>query len=169
MNRAEIHVPSILGDVRKPNTDWDYMVDKQNSIACIRLMQFNETSAAELRTVVEQLQKEGLRGLVLDLRTNPGGLLNSAREVADLFLTEGKIVSTKGRDREEDVYEAKADGTLLLPAERYPMALINRYAPCQRNCRRRIADHNRAIIVGERSFGKGSVQNVIKMENAPVP
>jgi carboxyl-terminal processing protease len=169
MSRAEIEVHSVLGDVRKPDhpEEWDFVIDKANKIAYIRLVAFTETTAADLRKVIEQLQADGVRGLVLDLRNNPGGLLRAAVEVADLFLTEGRIVSTKGRTKEEQVYDAKDEGTLLLPAKNYPMVLlVNRYsASASEIVAAALQDHKRAVVIGERSYGKGSVQNIIEMEN----
>jgi carboxyl-terminal processing protease len=170
MARAKIQVQSILGDLRKQDDpkEWDFFIDKPNKIAYVRLLAFHETTAAELRKVIEQLQKEGLRGLIIDLRYNPGGLLMSAVEVSDMFLTEGRIVSTRGRDK-DDVrnYDAKEEGTLLLPAKNYPMALlVNKYsASASEIVSAALQDHKRAVVIGERSYGKGSVQNVIKMEN----
>jgi carboxyl-terminal processing protease len=166
MARAEIRVQSVLGDTHKPNNDWEFMLDKQDKIGYVRLTQFSETTAAELRAVIEQLQKDGARGLVLDLRNNPGGLLKSAVEVSDLFLTGGRIVSTKGREGEEETYDAREAGTLLQPAQDFPMAvLVNRFsASASEIVSAALQDHGRAVIIGERSYGKGSVQNVIKME-----
>jgi carboxyl-terminal processing protease len=168
MNRAEIVVQSVLGDQRRADNpkEWDFLYDKDNKIGYVRLTGFAETTSAELRKVVEQLQREGAHGLVLDLRMNPGGLLRSAVEVSDLFLTEGRIVSTKGRNQREEVYDAKSEGTLLLPARDYPIAvLINRYsASASEIVAAALQDHKRAVVIGERSYGKGSVQNIIELE-----
>jgi carboxyl-terminal processing protease len=167
--RAVISVPSVLGDLRKPDNpkEWDFLLDKENKIGYIRLTNFSKTAAAELREVVQGLEAQGVRGLVLDLRNNPGGLLKSAVEISDLFLTEGRIVSTKGRNHREEVYDAKPEGTLLLPAERYPMAvLVNKYsASASEIVAAALQDHGRAVVVGERTYGKGSVQNIIMMEH----
>ncbi len=173
MTRAEIHVPSVLADLRKPldannpqaKEEWDFVIDKENKIAYVRLIAFSENTAADLRAVLEQLKKDGMRGLVLDLRTNPGGLLKSAVDVSRLFLTDGRIVSTKGRNHQEESYDARPESTLL-PAKDYPMAiLINRLsASASEIVAAALQDHDRAVIVGERSFGKGSVQNIIEME-----
>jgi carboxyl-terminal processing protease len=171
MVRARIHIDSVRGDVRKkesPN-EWDYFMDKANKIAYVRLTNFGKNTAEELRHVLVELQHDGLRGLILDLRTNPGGLLQSAVEISNLFLTEGRIVSTRGRNAQDDVreYDAKSDGALLLPAENYPtVILVNRYsASASEIVSAALQDHHRAVIVGERTYGKGSVQNVIRMEN----
>jgi carboxyl-terminal processing protease len=167
ITRAVIEVPCVLGDRRKPDNlrAWDFMLDKQNKIGYVRLTSFSKTASKELRDAVEELQREGVRGLVLDLRNNPGGLLKEAREVSDLFLTEGRIVSTKGRNHKEEVYDARPAGTLLLPAEKYPMVvLVNKYsASASEIVSAALQDHKRAVVIGERTYGKGSVQNIIEM------
>jgi carboxyl-terminal processing protease len=169
MAREEIHVPSVLGDLRRADDParWDYMLDKTNKIGYIRITNFGETTAAEVRAAVEQLEKEGVRGLVIDLRNNPGGLLQSAVEICDLFLEKGVIVSTRGRNHEEKTWEAKPEGTLLLPADKHPMAiLVNKFsASASEIVSACLQDHQRATVVGERSYGKGSVQNIIMMEH----
>src|SRR5581483_12469474 len=111
----EIQMQAVMGDRRKADdpASWDYLIDHDNKIGYIRLTAFSETAAQELKDALAQLQKEGLRGLVIDLRNNPGGLLRSAVEICTLFISEGKIVSTKGRNHKEEVYEAKPDKTLL--------------------------------------------------------
>jgi carboxyl-terminal processing protease len=169
MVRDVIEVESVLGDRRRPDNprEWDYVYDKANRIGYIRLVAFNENSAGELRTALEQLQKQGMRGLVLDLRYNPGGLLTSAVEVSNLFLSEGsKIVSIRGRNQNERVYRARKEWTLMDSARECPMAvLINRFsASASEIVSAALQDHKRAVVIGERSFGKGSVQNVIDLE-----
>lgn len=166
ITRAEIKVQSVMGDVRFPDKQWDFMLDKDNKIAYIRLSGFNETTAKELGQALTELKKEGLRGLILDLRMNGGGLLRSAVEISRMFLTEGRIVSTKGREKEEEAYDADGKGAILVPAKEFPMAvLINKYsASASEIVAAALQDHGRAVIIGERSYGKGSVQNVIKME-----
>jgi carboxyl-terminal processing protease len=166
ITRAEIHVPSVLGDLRNPDNrkEWDYFLDKENMIAYVRLIAFSENTADELQRVLQQLLKDGMRGLVLDLRTNPGGLLRSAVDVSRMFLSEGRIVSTKGRNQQEETYDAKAKKTLV-PKELPVAVIINRLsASASEIVAAALQDHQRAVIVGERSYGKGSVQNVIEME-----
>jgi carboxyl-terminal processing protease len=179
MVRDVIEMESVLGDVRKKGNprEWEYMYDKRQKIAYIRLTAFNENSSGELHKVVKNLKSQGLRGLILDLRYNPGGLLTSAVEVSNLFLKEGsRIVSIRGRNQKERAYDALAErkrGDVLVPwslldsPEECPMAvLINRSsASASEIVAAALKDNKRAIIIGERSFGKGSVQNVIEMEN----
>ncbi len=168
--RAEIHVDSVLGDLRLADNlkKWDFMLDKVNKIAYLRITAFAETTVEELTRAVEQLQKDGVRGLVLDLRNNPGGLLRAAVEVSSLFLPEGKrIVSTKGRNHREEIYDSHVGKKAPQPQVSYPIAiLINRYsASASEIVSAALQDHARAVIIGERSYGKGSVQNIIPMEN----
>jgi carboxyl-terminal processing protease len=168
ITRAVIMVPSVLGDRRKMDSpeQWSFFIDEDNKIGYIRLTSFNETTADELRKVLEELKKEGLRGLILDLRFNPGGLLRSAVDVSRMFIDQGRIVTTRGRNHEEEAFDADGKSALLVPAKDYPIAvLINKYsASASEIVAAALQDHTRAVIVGERSFGKGSVQNIIKME-----
>ena len=111
-------------------------------------------------------EEGGAARTALDLRGNPGGLLSAAKQISNLFLSEGRIVSTKGRNQEEDVYDADPKDTLLGPESNVPMVvLIDRYsASASEIVSAALQDHKRAVIVGERSYGKGSVQNIIEME-----
>jgi carboxyl-terminal processing protease len=170
VTRAEIKVESVLGDQRsKINLqEWDFWIDPTSKIAYIRIDSFTETTTAEITRVVDALQKNGMKGLIVDLRNNPGGLLRSAVEVASLFLPEGKpIVTTKGRGGfREDSYTAHHDNPDVKPGTYYPMAiLINGFsASASEIVAAALQDHARAVIIGERSYGKGSVQNLIAME-----
>ena len=162
MPRAKIHVPTVQGDSYKPDGNWNFMVDQEKKIGYVRLTAFSRNTGAELKKALNELKAQGMKGLVLDLRFNPGGLLTTAVEVADLFLEEGKIVSTKGRNTEERTQFAKRSGTF----SGFPMAvLVNRFsASASEIVSAALQDHNPAIVVGERTWGKGSVQNVIELE-----
>lgn len=162
ITRAIVHVETVLGDTRKEDDSWDFMLDRENKIGYVRVTAFSKETAGELRRALGELQGQGMRGLILDLRSNPGGLLTSAIEICDMFVSEGKIVSTKGRNQEERSWTAHARGTL----EGFPMVvLVNRFsASASEIVSACLQDHNRAVIVGERTWGKGSVQNVIELE-----
>jgi len=162
VTRELVHVETVLGYQRLPNDRWDYLLDHQKRIGYVRLVACSRDTARDLRKVVEQLQAAKLRGLILDLRFNPGGLLTSAIEVSDLFVSKGRIVSTAGRNSPERVWEAHAKDTL----EGFPMAvLVNRFsASASEIVAACLQDHKRALVVGERTWGKGSVQNVIELE-----
>lgn len=157
--REVIQVATVLGDRYKDDGTWDFMLDDENKIGYVRLTHFSRRTGEELREALEQLQTEGMKGLILDLRFNPGGLLSEAVEVCDLFLEKGTIVSTKGRNVPERSWEAHQPGTY----SGFPIAVIvNRFsASASEIVSACLQDNERAVVVGERSWGKGSVQNVI--------
>jgi carboxyl-terminal processing protease len=163
IKREKIHIETVLGDHRKPDGTWDFMRDAKQRIGYVRLTAFSRDTAAELQRVLTQLQAEKLRGLILDLRFDPGGLLSAAIEVSDLFVSEGRIVSTKGRNSPERAWDAHKEGTF----EGFPMVvLVNRLsASASEIVAACLQDHKRAVVVGERTWGKGSVQNVIELED----
>jgi carboxyl-terminal processing protease len=162
LTREWVHVETILGDRRKGDDGWDFMLDHDKHIGYIRVSTFSRDTAQELKKALVELQKEGLKGLIIDLRFNPGGLLNSAIEVSDLFIANGRIVSTKGRNTPERVWDANQEGTF----EGFPMAvLVNHFsASASEILSACLQDHARAVVIGERTWGKGSVQNVIELE-----
>lgn len=167
--RAEIQIDSVLGDtpVQDASKKWEYMIDPASKIAYIRVVAFTETTVPELIRVVQQLQRDGMKGLVLDLRNNPGGLLRAAVEVSSMFLPEGKrVVSTKGRNQREEIYDARPPRGFTPDTTTPICILLNRFsASASEIVAAALQDHLRAIIIGERSYGKGSVQNIILLEN----
>jgi carboxyl-terminal processing protease len=162
ITRAIIEVPTVLGDRRKPNDDWDFMLDKDKKIGYLRIATFSQNTAEELKKALSQLKDEGAKGLIVDLRDDPGGLLSSAVEIADTFLDKGEIVSTKGRNTDARRYDAHRDGLF----EDLPMAVVinQNSASASEILSAALQDHKRAVIVGQRSYGKGSVQNIIDLE-----
>jgi carboxyl-terminal processing protease len=161
--RAQVHIETVLGDHRKPDDSWDFMLNPDKRIGYVRITAFSRDTAEELRTALQTLQKEKLAGLIVDLRYNPGGLLASAIEVSDLFVADGTIVSTAGRNAPERKWEAHKEGTFL----GFPMVvLVNRFsASASEIVAACLQDHKRATIMGERTWGKGSVQNVVSLEH----
>lgn len=159
--REVVHVSTVLGDHYNADGSWNYMVDDENKIAHIRLTHFSRRSAGELKEALDELVEQKMRGLILDLRTNPGGLLSQATEICDMFIEEGRIVSTKGRNTDERVWDAHKEGTYT----GFPIAiLVNRFsASASEIVSACLQDHKRAIVIGERTWGKGSVQNVIQV------
>ncbi len=156
LERAEIQVDSVRARMLEPGYGY------------VRISQFQEDTGEELRQALESLLAEAdgsLHGLVLDLRDNPGGVLQAAVAVADAFLSEGEIVSTKGRIEEAQM-AFDADGDDL--AEGAPLAvLINRgSASASEIVAGALQDHGRAVIMGEASFGKGSVQSIVPLDEA---
>jgi carboxyl-terminal processing protease len=164
LTRAIINIPSVIGDRRKPDDQWDLLIDKDKKIGYIRVSGFNEHTADELRKALDQLKEDGGKSLVLDLRDDPGGLLSSAVEISDMFLEKGEIVSTKGRNTQPRRYVAQKDSPFEDPD--FPMVvLVNQNsASASEILAAALQDHKRAVIVGQRSYGKGSVQNLIDLD-----
>jgi carboxyl-terminal processing protease len=163
ITRAFIDLPTVLADRRKPNDQWDFMLDNDKHIAQIRITGFNQNTADELKKALAQITEEGAKGLILDLRDDPGGLLSSAVDVSELFLSGGEIVSTKGRNTAPKKYEARKDS----PYEELPMVvLVNQNsASASEIVSAALQDHGRAVVVGQRSYGKGSVQSILDLED----
>jgi carboxyl-terminal processing protease len=159
LERAEIKVRSVKGA---------RLLDEELTgpfrIGYVRLIQFNEPTAEELSKALDELQKAGMQALILDLRNNPGGLLNSAVDVCAQFLPpKSKVVSTQGRlasqQHDYSTSGAKKD------RPNFPMALLinEGSASGAEIVAGALKDLHRAILVGETSFGKGSVQNVMQL------
>lgn len=161
--REVIELETVLGYSHKSDGSWNFLVEGEQKIGYARLTHFTDRSAAELREVLKTLRKEGMQGFILDLRFNPGGQLQAAIDISDLFIEEGAIVSVEGRNRRSRTWAAKRFGTFT----GFPMAiLVNRYsASASEIVSACLQDHKRAIVIGERSWGKGSVQNVIDLED----
>lgn len=163
--RAVIKTPTVLGDHYNADGTWSYFLEGQDKVGYIRLTHFSRNSAEEMEAALESLQQDGMKALVLDLRNNPGGLLQSAIAIADLFVENGTIVSTKGRNTEEQIVKAHKAGTLPFPPDFPMVVLVNRYsASASEILSACLQDHHLAKIVGERTWGKGSVQNVIELD-----
>ncbi|MBN1254794.1 MAG: S41 family peptidase [Deltaproteobacteria bacterium] len=133
----------------------------------LRIYQFQERTSADAAKALDTLRKENageLSGLILDLRTNPGGLLSQAVEVSDLFLDSGVIVTIKGRDEEDKTsFNAHMEGTM----PNWPMVvLVNQgSASASEIVTGALQDYGRAVIMGSKTFGKGSVQTIIPLED----
>ena len=136
-----------------------------NNIGYIRLTSFNENSSEQIKEKVNKLNKtKNLKGYILDLRNNPGGLLSQAIKISDFFLENGEIVSTKSRKVSENRkwFAKKGDitnGKTLIILINYGSASASEIVAGA------LKDHKRAIILGENSYGKGSVQSIIPLKN----
>lgn len=162
VRRELVQIETVLGDERLEGGNWDFMFDHADKIGYVRVSAFSRHTADDLHQAITRLLDDGMKGLVLDLRSNPGGLLTSAVEICDMFIEDGKIVSTEGRNSPKRVWTAEKDGTL----PDFPMViLIDHYsASASEILSACLQDHDRATIIGERSWGKGSVQNIIELE-----
>ncbi|REJ92387.1 MAG: S41 family peptidase [Planctomycetota bacterium] len=162
LTRDIIQLDTVLGDTRNADGTWNFMLDEERKIGYIRLTHFTRRSADEMREALRGLRDDGMQALILDLRFNPGGLLQAAIEISDMFIEEGVIVSTDGRNSRPRSWYAKRFGTY----SHFPMAvLVNRFsASASEILSACLQDHERAVVIGQRSWGKGSVQNVIELE-----
>jgi carboxyl-terminal processing protease len=137
----------------------------ENNIGYIRLTSFNDNSSQQIKKRIKKLKEnENLKAFILDLRNNPGGLLSQAIKISDFFLEDGEIVSTKSRKKSENRkwFARKGDitnGKTLLVLINYGSASASEIVAGA------LKDHKRAIILGERSYGKGSVQSIIPLKN----
>ena len=159
--RDEIRIRTVKGWRPRPDGTYDYLIDPENRIAYVRLTQFTEQTTEELEQVLGDLPGQGVRSVILDLRFNPGGLLRTAAEVTDEFLRGGRIVSTRGRQTPRSELDADPDGRFL---DGSLVVLINEIsASAAEIVSGALKDWRRGLIIGERSYGKGSVQNVISL------
>ena len=152
ITRAKISIKEVSAEI------------KSSYIAYIRLRAFNQKSYSQLKEKINRINKKKINGYILDLRNNPGGLLSQAIKISDLFLDGGEIVSTRGRDKTDiKIFNAKKGDIINgLPL----IVLINEgSASASEIVSGALKDHKRAIILGETSFGKVSVQSIIPLQN----
>ncbi|MEZ6105154.1 MAG: S41 family peptidase [Pirellulaceae bacterium] len=141
------------------------MIDPLNGVAYVRLAAFQRTTRDEMLKHLWDLHRQGMKSLVIDLRGNPGGLLDAAVDVADLFLPAGTIVTTRGRNFEENhVHRARFEGTWRVPVV---VMIDGDSASASEILAGALRDNDRATIVGERSYGKGSVQGIFALNSCP--
>ena len=141
------------------------IVDTADGVGYAQLTGFQKSSTEELEKAIVSLRRQGMRSLVLDLRGNPGGLLNVAVEIAERFIDEGVIVSTRGRaPGQSQVYRASARAVWKMPL----LVLIDHdSASASEILAGALKDHGRAMILGQKSYGKGSVQSIFALRSAP--
>jgi carboxyl-terminal processing protease len=161
--REIIHVDSVTGDRRNPDGTWNFFLEGPDRIGYVRINTFAKETVGELKRALSWLVDHDMQGLVLDLRGNAGGLLKAAIDVCDQFIDAGVIVTIRGRDQKEirPPYEADGKGAFVS----FPLAvLVNRgSASASEIVAACLQDHERAVIVGERTYGKGTVQEVIDL------
>lgn len=168
--REVIETESVHGDRRAPDGRWEWMLEGVPGVACVRITSFGERTAAELAAALEVIESTGAaRGLVLDLRGNPGGLLTAAVDACDLLLDDGVIVHTRKRrsgaaiDAPLDARRATA-GVMLagVPIVVLVDGLTASAAEIVAAC---LQDSGRARVVGSRTFGKGTVQSILSLSD----
>jgi carboxyl-terminal processing protease len=164
--RDTIPIESVLGDARRQDGTWMFRLVDRPRIGYLRIVNFGERTGEELKAALAAGRQPGAQidGLIIDLRGNAGGLLTAAIDTCDAFLDHGVIVTTRGRGKvERSRYEASLgtevsdDLPVVVLIDKYSASASEIVAAC-------LQDHQRAIVVGQRSWGKGTVQNVISLE-----
>lgn len=150
--------------VEVPSVDDVKIVDPEYGVAYLRLTSFQKTTSRDLDAALWKLHRMGMKSLIVDVRGNPGGLLTAAVEVADKFLVNGTIVRTKGRNASEDFdYKAHSVGTWRMPLV---VMIDGDSASASEIFAGAIRDHSRGKLVGNRSYGKGSVQGIFPLSSS---
>jgi carboxyl-terminal processing protease len=165
LTRDVVKVASIRGWVHLPGGGWDYLIDPSSQIGYVRLTSFTRETAGELALAVARLQQAGARAMILDMRYNGGGVFQAATAVVDRFVADGTIVSRKSeRDptNQSSVRARLSADDLAMPL----VVLVNQSsASASEIVAGAFKDFGRGVIIGERSFGKGSVQELIRLAN----
>jgi carboxyl-terminal processing protease len=159
--RDVINLATVKGRHYRADQSWEFMLDEQRRIGYIRLEYLGKQAVAEMRAALNDLTARQMKGLILDLRHNPGGSLDEAIAVSDLFVENGRIVTVKSRGGEK-AYDAKAEGTfsgfpITVLADRQTASAAEIIAAC-------LQDHQRARVVGERTFGQGIVRSLVQLQ-----
>ena len=150
--------------VEVPCVENIHFADVENRVGYFRLTNFQKTTTRDVERALWELHRQGMRSLIIDVRGNPGGLLSAAVEVADRFISEGAIVSTRGRNaRETFDYRAHRPNTWNIPLA---VLIDGDSASASEIFAGAISDSRRGAIIGETSYGKGSVQGIFRMQTA---
>jgi carboxyl-terminal processing protease len=163
LKRQIVQIETVLGVRRLNGGKWNFLLDESQNIGYIRISSFGAHTVDDVQAAMRQLQAQQLRGLMLDLRNNPGGLLTAAIDISDTFLAQGRIVSAVGRNVPEKSWDASAE----VAYTDFPMAvLVNEYSASGSEivaaC---LQDNQRATIIGKRTWGKGSVQRLVMLQD----
>ena len=160
LRRETIHVASVKGYLHRPGGGWDYFIDPQQKIGYLRLTNFTSDTSAELNSALDTMSLQHVQGVILDLRYNPGGLLTAATDVVDKFLPGDKVIVSTRPDRETGNTPTIAMSKTDKKDFAKPLVvLVNQYsASASEIVSGALKDQHRAVLVGERTFGKGSVQ-----------
>ena len=160
VTRARMHLPSVLGDRIDRNGKWDYTLETDPDIGYVAIDKtFSDTTAVEVAKALTELNAAKVKGVIIDLRGNPGGYLNAAVDMCNLFLNKGTIVSTQQRDMSDTITAqgiAIWDKPVVVLIDAYSASASEIVAAC-------LQDHEIAVVIGVRSYGKGTVQEMIKL------
>lgn len=155
--RSRITVPTVQGWQRRAHGMWEHFIDDDNGIAYVRIVNFTRTTDVELEFVLDELEMEGIQGLIVDLRGNNGGYFDTAVRIADMFVEDGLIVKRVARRGETEFRYARLEGT----RPEYPIVILadDSTASASEIVAGVLTDakYQRAMIVGQKTYGKGSV------------
>ncbi|HEV3162549.1 MAG TPA: S41 family peptidase [Isosphaeraceae bacterium] len=162
ITRGAIRIRTVVGPRPGDVGRGTWMIDPDNKVGYTRIVQFAPATAGELKDAIRSLQDQGMKGMILDLRSCPGGMLQAALDVANLFLREGPIISARGRDGAEVI--SKADPDKYLGA--FPLVILinEQTASAAEVTAGALQARDRAILVGTRTVGKGSIQSIVKLD-----
>ena len=162
ITRNTIRLASVRGDRPRPDGTWEFMLDDAKKIGYIRLSYIGKQSPQEMEDALDDLKARGMKALVFDLRGAPGGMLDGAVAISDLFVESGRIVTVKSR-KEETAYDAKAEGTFT----GFPIALLVNHhtASAAEIIAAALQDHGRAVVIGERTYGQGIVRSIFQLKS----
>jgi carboxyl-terminal processing protease len=167
LTRERVAMESVRGDRRLPDGSWNWWIEGETGVALIRIMSFGERTEDEVRAALEAVaarcDADGVRGVVIDLRGNGGGLLDAAVNVCDLLVDDGVIVSTRAADgalvpRQPTAGRLLPDVPMVVLVDGLTASAAEIVAAC-------LQDSGRATIVGSRSYGKGTVQSLLPLSD----
>ena len=169
LRRATITMDSILGDLRSSNDVWQYRLAEDSRLGYLRILTFGDMTFTELSTILAELTSSNrgdpIEGLILDVRDNAGGALDAAVDISDLFLRAGQtIVTTRGRERKvRDRFVSTGNGGYTS----LPLAILvnQNSASASEIVAACLQDYSRAVVIGQRSYGKGTVQRLMPVES----
>ncbi len=162
--RADVQVDSVFGDRIQANSKWNFFLEEDPRIAYIRITLFGERTTEEFRHAIAEV-KDRAQALVIDLRSNPGGILKSSVDMCDMLLDRGVIVSTRGRNQQFGS-ERTANHDVLLPLGIPMVVIVNGdSASASEIMAACLKDSGRAMLAGQRSYGKGTVQQVFDLQD----
>jgi C-terminal peptidase prc len=169
ISRGRVSLETVLGVKRNEKDEWNFWLDEENKIGYVYVSQFGPRTFDDLKKAMTKLEDGKAKGVILDLRYNPGGLLPAALTISDMFIESGKLLEVRPRVGQREPYYAQPEdprGIINRKFTKLPMAvLINGgSASASEIVSACLQDYGRAVIVGERSYGKGSVQTIERFD-----
>ncbi len=166
VKRAQIKIETVTGFRRGEDQNWKWMLNQEAKIGYLHVAQFGPDTPTALGEALKRLKDDGVKGLILDLRFCPGGLMTAAVDSVKLLVAEGSIVSVKSPKGEEETF--KADGKAVLADVPLVVLISDQTASAAKVVAGALQDNRRTVLVGTRTHGKGSVQHLVPVETGGV-